>query len=85
MNWNHYIFINIVVSDYELKDVFRESEALYFEWYNSALKTIINGLNTEYSKLIEVSSRSYKRSKGKKGVLEIPASYPQTDEANKMG
>lgn len=77
------IYKNIVVSDYELKDVFRESEVLYFEWYNSDLKTIINGLNTEYSKLIEVSSRSYKRSKGKKGVLEIPASYPQTDEAQK--
>lgn len=77
------IYKNIVISDYELKDVFRESEVLYFEWYNSDLKTIINGLNTEYSKLIEVSSRSYKRSKGKKGVLEIPASYPQTDEAQK--
>lgn len=77
------IYKNIVISDYELRDVFRESEVLYFEWYNSDLKTIINGLNAEYSKLIEVSSKNYKRSKGKKGVLEITASYPQTDEAQK--
>lgn len=75
------IYKNIVISDYQLRDIFKESEVLYFEWYNPKLKTIIDGLNTEYSKLIEVSSKSYKRSKGKKGVLEVPTNYPQTDEA----
>jgi HK97 family phage portal protein len=77
------IYKDIVISNYELRDVFRESEVLYLEWYNPKLKSVIEGLNTEYSKLIEVSSKSYKRSKGKKGTLEIPASYPQTDEAQK--
>lgn len=77
------IYTNVVIKGYKLSDTFRESEVLYFEWSNPELKTIIDGLNAEYSKLIEVSSRSFKRGKGRKGVLEIPSSYPQTEEAQK--
>lgn len=75
------IYTDIVISGFKLKETFQESQVLYIEWYNPELKTIIDGLDAEYSKLIEVSSRSYKRSKGKKGALEIPTSYSQTAEA----
>lgn len=77
------IYKNIVISDYELRDVFKESEVLYFEWYDSKLKTVIDGLNMEYSKLIEVSSKSYKRNKAKRGTLEIPTNYAQSDKGQR--
>lgn len=76
-------YTDIVISDYSLRDTFRESQVLYFEWYNPDLKLIIDKLNADYGKLIEVSSRSYKRSKGKKGTLEIPAGYSQTEDAQR--
>ncbi|HHX59782.1 MAG TPA: phage portal protein [Epulopiscium sp.] len=75
------IYTDITVSNYALKDVLRESEVMYFKWYGEETKTVISGLNDDYSKLIELSSKSYKRNKGRKGTLEIPTSYPQTDEA----
>ena len=75
------IYKDITISNYNLSDTFRESEVLFFEWNNPELRAVIDGLNQEYSKLIEVSSKNYKRSKGKKGTLEIPADYPQTDDA----
>ena len=77
------IYTDVVIKNYKLKDTFTESKVLYFEWNNPELKKIIDGLNAEYSKLIEVSSRSFKRGKGRKGVLEIPSGYPQTEEAQK--
>lgn len=75
------IYKEITIKDYQLRDVFEESKVLYFEWNNTDLTTIINGLNAEYGKLIEVSSKSFKTSKGKKGTLEIPSGYAQTEEA----
>jgi len=74
---------NIEIGNLKLNETKKESEVLYFKWYNDELRTIINNLNAEYGKLIQVSSKSFKTSKGKKGTLEIPASYPQTEEAQK--
>ena len=75
------LYFDIVISDYDLKDVYSESQVIYFEWYSEDTQKAITGLNSDYSKLIELSSRSYKRNKGRKGTLEVPTSYPQTDEA----
>ena len=72
---------NIKIGDYEIKESKKESEVLYFKWYNEKLQTTISGLNDNYGKLIEVSSKSFKTSKGKKGTLEIPAGYAQTEDA----
>lgn len=72
---------NIKIGEFELKEIKRESEVLYFNWYNKNLQDIIASLNADYGKLIEISSKSFRRSKGKKGTLDIPSDYPQTDKA----
>ncbi|HCM13155.1 MAG TPA: phage portal protein [Lachnospiraceae bacterium] len=75
------VYSNIEINGYKLEESYSESKVLHFEWSNPDAKKLIDGLNAEYAKLIEISSRSYKRSKGKKGTLEIPADYPQTEDA----
>ncbi len=77
------IYKNIVVENYNLRDVYTESQVFHFELYNDKIKTVIDGLYESYSKLIQVSQKSYIRGKGKKGKLVIPTSYPQTEEAQK--
>lgn len=75
------IYKDIVISNYELDDVFKESQVLYLEWHDKKIKNVIDSLYADYGKLINISSEGYKGSKSKKGILEIPTSYPQTERA----
>ncbi len=75
------IYKNIIVENYNLKNVYTESQVFHFELYNDKIKTVIDGLYDSYSKLIKVSSTGYIRGKSKKGKLGVPANYPQTKQA----
>ena len=75
------VYKNIIVENYNLKNVYRESQVFHFELNNEKIRTVIDGLCDSYSKLIKVSSTSYTRSKGKRGKLTVPTSYPQTKQA----
>lgn len=76
------VYKDIVIKNYNLDNIYTESQVLHFEWHDDQVMQIINNLNDDYSKLIQASSKGFKRGKGKKGSLEIPASYPQTPEGN---
>lgn len=76
------IYKNVVIDDYQLQGLFYESKVMHFELHNQKMKTIIDGLYGSYGKLISSSSKHNLRKRAKRGTLDIPASYPQTEEAN---
>lgn len=77
------LYKDIVVEDYNLKDIFSESQVFHFELHDQKIKNIIDGLYGSYSKLIKISSSNYKRNNARRGTLEIPTNYPQTEKAQK--
>lgn len=77
------IYKNIVVEEYNLRNVYTESQVFHFELHDEKIKTVIDGLYNSYSKLIQASSKSYNRNKAKRGTLEVPTAYTQTDRGQK--
>jgi len=75
------IYKNIVIADYQLKNVYTESQVFHFELHNEKIKTVIDGLYQSYSKLIVASQGHYKKNNARRGWLEIPTNYPQTEKA----
>ncbi len=72
---------NIKINDVILNEEYKESDVLQFKLHSSNIKTLIDSMNMKYGKLIESASRKYKKDKAKRGVYEIPVSYPQTEKA----
>ena len=77
------LYKDIVIDEYKLKDVFTESKVLHFELHDEKIKTVIDGIYSDYSKLIKASSINYKKNNARRGTLEVPTNYPQTEEAQK--
>lgn len=77
------IYKDIVIDDYQLKNSYLESLVFHFELHDEKIKNVIEGLYQSYSTLITASKSHYKRNNAKRGTLDIPASYPQTDKAQK--
>lgn len=75
------IYKNIVVANYQLKGAFLESQVFHFELHNTKIKTVIDGLYQSYAKLITASQSHYKKNNARRGALEIPTNYPQTEKA----
>nr|WP_275541045.1 phage portal protein [Clostridium tetani] len=75
------IYKNVVINGYETSDVFKESEVFHLTLNNSNVKNIIDGLYTGYAKLIKAGQLSYIKSKTRRGILNVPTNYPQTQEA----
>lgn len=77
------LYREIIVEEYKLNNTYKESEVFHFELHNEKIKTLIEGLNMSYSKLIAASMNHYKKSNAKRGTLKIPTSYGQTETAQK--
>ena len=75
------IYKDVVVANYQLRNVFTESQVFHFELHNEKIKTVIDGLYQSYSKLIAISQGNYKRNNARRGTLDIPTNYPQTEKA----
>lgn len=75
------VYKNVVVENLQLNGTFKESEVFHFEMNDRKIKTIIDGLYKTYSKLIAASQAHYKKNNARRGALEIPTDYPQTDTA----
>lgn len=70
------IYKNVVVRNYTLKDTFKESDVIYLKLNDENIKSIIDGLYEDYSKLIGNAMGAYKRSNGNKGILEVQGQAP---------
>lgn len=77
------IYKNIVIEEYDLRNVYTESQVFHFELHDEKIKTVIDGLYNSYSKLIQASSKNYKRNKAKRGTLDVPTNYNQTEKGQK--
>ena len=77
------IYHDIVVDDYQLNNSYLESQVFHFELHDKRIRDVIEGLYQSYAKLIAASQKHYIRNNAKRGTLEIPTQYPQTDKAQK--
>lgn len=75
------IYTNICVGNTILKELFKEKDVLCFSLHSLKTKNLIDGLYDDYGKLIEYSKNTYKRSNARRGILDIPTNYPQTQAA----
>lgn len=76
-------YCNIIKDNYVFKKKFKEKDVLYFRLHSEDIKYLIDGLYSDYGKLIEKSKNTYKRSNAMRGTLEIPTNYAQTPDAQK--
>ncbi|MGL4571769.1 MAG: phage portal protein [Clostridium sp.] len=71
------IYKNVVVREYQLKDrLFKESDVIYLKLNDANIKSLIDGLYEDYSKLLGNSMSAYRKSNGRKGILEINGQAP---------
>lgn len=77
------IYTDVVISDFKLNRSYTESEVLHLELHNDEIRHVIEGMYLSYAKLIAASQDNYKKSRAKRGTLELDAAYPQTDKAQK--
>ncbi|APH24583.1 phage portal protein [Clostridium botulinum] len=75
------IYTKVVIDNYEISDIFKESDVFHLKLNNSNVKNLIDGLYMGYAKLIKAGQLSYIKSKTRRGVLNVPTSYPQTKDA----
>lgn len=64
---------DIVVNNKTIKKVCSENDVLYFKLNNNNITGIVETLSKTYSDIIQYSEASYRRSKGRKAVLNIEA------------
>lgn len=72
---------DIVVDDFSLRRSYDESDVLYFKLYERNIINIVSALYDDYGKLVEYSKASYKKNNAKRGIVNIPTNYPQTEAA----
>ncbi|MCC5465550.1 phage portal protein [Pelosinus sp. Bkl1] len=77
------VYNNIVVGDLGLTGSRVESEVFHFELHNEKINNVVDGLYASYSKLIAASQMQYKKNNARRGTLDIPTKYPQTEAAQK--
>jgi HK97 family phage portal protein len=79
--FKEYIYNDIEIDNYKLSNSYIESEVFHFELHDQKIKNVIEGLYSDYSKLLAASQTHYKKNITNKGTLEVPGDYPQTDQA----
>jgi HK97 family phage portal protein len=67
------VFSQVQVGDYSYTRNFTQSEVLYFRLGHCNMRRVLNALYTSYSKLIAYGMKSYQKSRGNRGILDIDA------------
>ena len=66
-------FSGVTVGEFTFNKTFLMNEVLYFKLNNKDVRKLINGMYESYGKLITYAQKSYQKSRGSKGVLDINA------------
>lgn len=72
-------YSNVLVGDYQFSRRFSSADVLHWRLNNKNVNQIIRGLYDSYSKLIDYSAKSYLKSRGSRGILDI-SSIAQNDK-----
>lgn len=67
------VFTQVMVGDFQFGRSFVQSEVLFLQLHNRDMRPLVNGLYAAYQKLIDYAMKSYRKSRGTKGVLEVDA------------
>lgn len=70
---------NVLVDDYQFSRTFSSADVLHWKLNNKNVNQIIRGLYDSYSELIDYSAKSYLKSRGSRGILDI-SSIAQNDK-----
>lgn len=65
------VFSQVQVGDFTFERTFFQSEVLYFQLGERDMRLLVNGLYEVYRKMLDYGMRSYQKSRGTKGVLEV--------------
>lgn len=76
------VFSDVRVGDLTLRRSFLQSEVLYIQLSEESMRGILNALYSSYSRLLDYSLKSYQRSRGMKGILNIDAPIGGSEEEN---
>lgn len=77
------LYTDIKIGELSLRNKYRESQVIHLELHNERIREVVEGLYESYGKLITAAQKHYKRNGSKRGTLEIPANFPQTEAAQK--
>lgn len=66
-------YSDVIVDDYQFSRSFRSTDVMHWKLNNKNVNQIIKGLYDAYSKLIDYSAKSYLKSRGNRGTLNISA------------
>lgn len=66
-------FTDVVVNEFEFMKTFFMSEVFFLELANEDIKRLLDSVYTDYAELLEISRRSYRTLRGRKGVINIDA------------
>lgn len=64
-------FSQVTVGDFTFNKTFLMSEVMYFRLNNKDIRRLINGMYDSYGKLISYGKKSWLRSKGNRGILNV--------------
>ncbi|EDS77260.1 phage portal protein, HK97 family [Clostridium botulinum C str. Eklund] len=67
------IFENVSRKDFTFKRSFKMSEVLYFKYSNDDVQVLLSNLLKGYNNLLNMAIGKYRRSGGRKGILDIDA------------
>ena len=74
-----YQFKNVEIDGYTLSETFYMSDVLFFQLNSADMRKLVNGMYEAYSKLLTHAQNAYRRSRGRKGILNISATAEQSD------
>lgn len=66
-------FSQVSVDGFSFDKTFYMSEVMYFQLNNKDIRKLINSMYETYGKLISYGQKSYEKSRGSKGVLDVSA------------
>ena len=75
-----YIFKDVEVDEYSFSRTFTQSEVLYFQLNSVNMKSLIDGIYQSYKDLITYASKTYQKSRGNRGILNIDAQAQAADD-----
>lgn len=71
---------DVTVGDFCFEKTFYENEVLHFELNSEDMRKLVNGMYISYQKLLEYATKTYQRSRGSRGILNIDAMAQARDE-----
>lgn len=74
------VFENVTRKDFTFNRKFKMSEVLYFKNSNKDIKALISNLNNGYRELLEMAIGKYKRSGGRKGIVDLESAARGTEK-----